>query len=191
MWLETTRVRHLGSLLCNDFGPVTVAAERGGLLIRWLAPTAGSNPAWSSNSKCCVAARWYPCRDCGTQLRVCTPIGRGSALRAHSVAVRAGPDAPTCIGLCSGWRLALMRNATCANQQTRAPPVHQKGMRSRALGVSSKEPISCSVTHLVRRPDCPSGERDSISLRSANRPAVAAAMLISQLSLQPLSCSYA
>ena len=27
-------------------------------------------------------------------LRVCTPIGRGSALRAHSVAVRVGPDAP-------------------------------------------------------------------------------------------------
>jgi hypothetical protein len=25
-----------------------------------------------------------------------------------------------------------------------------------------------SVTHLVRRPDCLSGERDSISLRSAN-----------------------
>ena len=54
---------------------------------------------------------------------VCTPIGRGSALRAHSVAVRVGPDAP----------------------------------------------YSRSVTHLVRRPDCLSGERDSISLRSANR----------------------
>src|SRR5262245_22335826 len=27
--------------------------------------------------------------------RVCTPTGRGSALRAHSVAVRLGPDAPT------------------------------------------------------------------------------------------------
>src|SRR6266404_1565711 len=26
----------------------------------------------------------------------------------------------------------------------------------------------CSVTHLVKRPDCLSGERDSISLRSAN-----------------------
>src|SRR5215475_12412044 len=26
--------------------------------------------------------------------RVCTPAGRGSALRAHSVAVRFGPDAP-------------------------------------------------------------------------------------------------
>jgi hypothetical protein len=54
--------------------------------------------------------------------RVCTPIGRGSALRAHSVAVRVGPDAPILPG---------------------------------------------SVTHLVRRPDCLSGERDSISLRSA------------------------
>src|SRR5262249_16946968 len=29
-------------------GPVTVAAERGGLLIRRLLPIAGSNPAWSS-----------------------------------------------------------------------------------------------------------------------------------------------
>ena len=57
-------------------------------------------------------------------LCVCTPIGRGSALRAHSVAVQVGPDAPIL--------------------------------------------LSCSVTHLVRRPDCPSGERDSISLRSAS-----------------------
>jgi hypothetical protein len=35
MWIVTTRVLH---------GPVTVAAERGGLLIRWLKPNAGSNP---------------------------------------------------------------------------------------------------------------------------------------------------
>jgi len=45
-------------------------------------------------------------------------------LRAHSVAVQVGPDAPIL--------------------------------------------LSCSVTHLVRRPDCLSGERDSISLRSAS-----------------------
>ena len=31
--------------------------------------------------------------------RVCTPTGRGSALRAHSVAVRLGPDAPSCFAL--------------------------------------------------------------------------------------------
>ena len=37
-----------GSANLEIIGPVTVAAERGGLLIRWLAPTAGSNPAWSS-----------------------------------------------------------------------------------------------------------------------------------------------
>ena len=43
-------------------------------------------------------------------------------MRAHSVAVRVGPDAP----------------------------------------------VPCSVTHLARRPDCLSGERDSISLRSAS-----------------------
>src|SRR5262245_60339869 len=55
-------------------GPVTVAAERAGLLSRQRKLIAGSNPAWSS--------------------RVCTPIGRGRALRAHSVAVRVGPDAP-------------------------------------------------------------------------------------------------
>src|SRR5712691_7364215 len=37
-----------GSANLEIIGPVTVAAERRGLLIRWLAPTAGSNPAWSS-----------------------------------------------------------------------------------------------------------------------------------------------
>ena len=30
---------------------------------------------------------------------VCTPIGRGTALRAHSVAVRLGPDAPVCFSI--------------------------------------------------------------------------------------------
>ena len=50
-------------------------------------------------------------------------------MRAHSVAVRVGSDAPV---------------LSCS--------VH----------------LSCSVTHLVRRPDCLSGERDSISLRSAS-----------------------
>src|SRR5208337_2249276 len=39
MWIVTIRFLH---------GPVTVAAERGGLLIRWLKPTVGSNPTWSS-----------------------------------------------------------------------------------------------------------------------------------------------
>src|SRR6266478_603057 len=46
MWIVTTRVLH---------GPVTVAAERGGLLIRWLKPDAGSNPAWSSM---CLYPNW-------------------------------------------------------------------------------------------------------------------------------------
>jgi hypothetical protein len=46
MWIVTTRVLH---------GPVTVAAERGGLLIRWLKPNAGSNPAWSSM---CLYPNW-------------------------------------------------------------------------------------------------------------------------------------
>ena len=100
MWIVTTRVLH-------EIGPVTVAAERSGLLTRWLAPIAGSNPAWSSN------------------LRVCTPIGRGSAPRPHPVLVRVEPDAPI-----------------------------------------------CSVTHLVRRPDCPSGEREAVSLRSANHQGI-------------------
>ena len=35
--------------------PVTVAAERGGLLIRWLKPNASSNPAWSS---ACLYPNW-------------------------------------------------------------------------------------------------------------------------------------
>jgi hypothetical protein len=100
MWIVTTRVLH-------EIGPVTVAAERSGLLTRWLAPIAGSNPAWSSN------------------LRVCTPIGRGNAPRPHPVLVRVEPDAPI-----------------------------------------------CSVTHLVRRPDCPSGEREAVSLRSANHQGI-------------------
>ena len=65
MWIVTTRVLH---------GPVTVAAERGGLLIRWLKPNAGSNPAWSSM---CLY-----------------PNGRGNALRARSVLVRVEPGTP-------------------------------------------------------------------------------------------------
>ena len=64
-----------------EIGPVTVAAERAGLLSRQRKLIAGSNPAWSSNQF-------------RNQFRVCTPIGRGNALRAHSVAVRVGPDAP-------------------------------------------------------------------------------------------------
>src|SRR5262249_59578161 len=63
-----------------------------------------------------------------TKMRVCTPIGRGNALRAHPVAVRVGPDAPSCFARCARF----------------AGQVH------------------CSVTHLVRRPVCLIGERDSI-----------------------------
>src|SRR6266508_377095 len=33
----------------DTLGPVTVAAERRGLLTRWRKPDAGSNPAWSSS----------------------------------------------------------------------------------------------------------------------------------------------
>ena len=47
--------RHI--LQTPNYGPVTVAAERVGLLIRWLKPTAGSNPAWSSNTNCPVTPR--------------------------------------------------------------------------------------------------------------------------------------
>jgi hypothetical protein len=96
-------------------GPVTVAAERGGLLIRWLAPTAGSNPAWSSNLLATVT----------TQSRMMT---------------RLYPN----------WQRECVESAF-------------SGRSSRPRRTNSS-----SVTHLVRRPVCLTGERDSISLRSAN-----------------------
>lgn len=37
------------SLQDAPIGPVTVAAERRGILTRWLKPVAGSNPAWSTS----------------------------------------------------------------------------------------------------------------------------------------------
>jgi hypothetical protein len=70
-------------------GPVTVAVERAGLLSRQLYSSSQVRilpgpPFLRGDDRRCV----HRC--------VCTPIGRGSALRAHSVAVRVGPDAPTC-----------------------------------------------------------------------------------------------
>src|SRR5438128_6361240 len=55
-------------------GPVTVAAERGGLLIRWLCPP---------------QVQILPGPLCA-----CTPTGRGNALRARSVLVRVEPGTP-------------------------------------------------------------------------------------------------
>ena len=55
-------------------GPVTVAAERRGLLTRWRMPVAGSNPAWSSI------------------------LLRANALRRTSLALRAKQDALRSLG---------------------------------------------------------------------------------------------
>ena len=126
----------------NHPGPPsrTLDQYRSGRTGRTLNPPASRppqvrTPAWSS------------------KLRVCTPTGRGSASRAHSVAVRIGPDAPIIFS------------------------------RAQARRTSTR-----SVTHLVKRPVCRTGERDSISLRSANRPGRLAPRALLPI-LPPLSIS--
>jgi hypothetical protein len=93
-------------------GPVTVAAERGGLLIRWLAPTAGSNPAWSSNLLATVTTqsrmmtRLYP-----NWQRECVESafsGRSSRPR-RTILLRAG---------------ALRRTLSPSKLQRRRAPIH-------------------------------------------------------------------
>jgi hypothetical protein len=92
-------------------GPVTVAAERSGFLIRWRKPDAGSNPAWST-------------------------------------------------------KFALLPASV---------PQSAEGVRRERIQWEFDSPRThhCSVTPLVRRLRCRRGERDSISLRSANSASLA------------------
>jgi hypothetical protein len=144
MWIVTTRVRH---------GPVTVAAERGGLLIRWRMPIAGSNPA---RSPMCLY-----------------PNGRGNASRARPVLVRVEPGTPF-----PGWRGVpgtfpspggwLLRARSSLDRPRR--PLSSVGLdRSSHAGVANlaRGLLLRAVMHQVRQPPCHGGETGSFPVQRA------------------------